>query len=63
MTSSTRSSSDGETVSPMAFAVFQVDHQLQCRRLLNGQVNGLRPLEDLVDVARHDTRDLQALRL
>src|SRR5215467_8730420 len=34
------------------FGSLEVDHQLQLRRLLHGQVGGFQTLENLVDVSR-----------
>src|SRR6266566_1275200 len=47
---------------PERLGRLQVDDQLKLRRLLNGQVSGLRALEDLVDVDSGVAVDVNVVR-
>ena len=49
ITSSARMRIVGEIVTPIALAVFEVDKKLKFRGLLNREIGGVRPFEDLVD--------------
>ena len=55
ITSSARARSVGGIVRPEHFGSFQVQDQFELGRLLNGQIAGLRALQDAVDVVGRAT--------
>jgi hypothetical protein len=52
MTWSARCRSDGGIVRPIALAGLQVDHQLEPRGLLDGEIGGFGAFENAIDVDR-----------